>query len=355
MQICDKTRIIALMSLIIVFGTRPEYLKIKPLVDELTARKLEFYTVFTSQHKDIVPHDFLVNVTLPEPTGGSNRLITLLSHITFNVGELLAHNKRIKHLLVQGDTTSALGGALAAMNAKVNVIHLEAGLRTYDYENPYPEEYNRQLISKMSNIHLCPTVENLKNLELENGVVGKKFIVGNTILDTLVKYLPDVEYTNQILVTLHRRENHNNIDVWFREINRLAEIYDDYKFILPLHPNPNVQKHKDILTKVNVVPPMEHSEFLKHLVKCRMVISDSGGIQEECSFFKKKVIVCRKITERPESVGTTSIMCFDPEKLVSLFTLNNHHTDMSEYECPYGDGTSAKQIVDIFEREIYTA
>lgn len=341
------------MSLIIVFGTRPEYLKIKPLVDELTARRLEFYTVFTSQHKDIVPHDFPVSLALPEPMGGSNRLITVLSHTMFNIGEVLANNPKIKHLLVQGDTTSALAGALAAMNAKVNVIHLEAGLRTYDYENPYPEEYNRQLISKMSNIHLCPTVQNVKNLDAEKGVVGKKFVVGNTILDTLVKYLPDVEHTNKILVTLHRRENHENIDVWFREINRLARIYNDYEFTLPLHPNPNVQKHKNILTDVKVVDPLSHDEFLKLLIKCRMVISDSGGIQEECSFFKKKVIVCRKITERPESVGTTSIMCSDPEKLVSLFTLNNYQTDMSEHECPYGDGTSAKQIVDIFEREVY--
>lgn len=341
------------MSMIIVFGTRPEYLKIKPLVDELVARRLEFYTIFTSQHKDIVPHDFPVSITLPEPVGGSNRLVTLVSHITFNIGEILTANPQIKYLLVQGDTTSALAGALAAMNAKVNVIHLEAGLRTYDYENPYPEEYNRQLISRISNIHLCPTTENMKNLELERGVVGKKFVVGNTILDTLVKYLPDIEYTNQILVTLHRRENHENIDVWFREINRLAKIYEDYEFTLPLHPNPNVQKHKDILTNVNVIPPLEHAEFLKRLVKSRMVISDSGGIQEECSFFKKKVIVCRKITERPESVGTTSIMCPDPEKLVSLFALNNYQTDMTEHECPYGDGTSAKQIVDIFEREIY--
>jgi UDP-N-acetylglucosamine 2-epimerase (non-hydrolysing) len=340
------------MSLIIVFGTRPEYLKIKPLVEELSARNLEFYTLFTSQHKDIVPQDFPVSVTLPEPIGGSNRLNTLLGNTIFNISEVLSKNPQIEYLLVQGDTTSALAGALAAMNSKVKIIHLEAGLRTHDFENPYPEEYNRQLISKLTHIHLCPTSMNKNNLT-EEGVTGLLEIVGNTILDTLVQYLPDIEYNNQILVTLHRRENHDKIDQWFREINRLAKIYDDYEFILPLHPNPNVQKHKDILTNVNVVPPMEHQEFLKHLVKCRMVISDSGGIQEECSFFKKKVIVCRKITERPESVGTTSIMCAEPEKLVSLFTLNNYETNMTKHTCPYGDGTSAKQIVDIFEREIY--
>ncbi len=341
------------MSLLIVFGTRPEYLKIKPLVEELTLRKMEHYTVFTSQHKDIVPKS-QVTVVLPEPILGGNRLISVLSETMFNISQLLDVNPQIKYLLVQGDTTSALAGALAAMNHKVKVIHLEAGLRTYDNENPYPEEYNRILISRIADMHLCPTKVNENNILSEKGIVGKTYVVGNTILDSLVNKLPDVEYTNQILVTLHRRENHEKIDVWFREINRLARIYDDYEFVLPLHPNPNVQKHKDILTNVKVIPPLDHAEFIDRLVKCRMVISDSGGVQEECAFFKKKVIVCRKITERPESVGKTSIMCPDPEKLVSLFSLHNYNTNMSEFACPYGDGTSSKQIADIFEREIYS-
>lgn len=340
--------------IMIVFGTRPEFLKVKPLIKELSKRNLEFYTVFTSQHKDIVPQDFPVALKLPEVEAGANRLSSLLAQTVYNLSEVLEHNTQVKYVLVQGDTTTALAGALAAINAQRKVIHLEAGLRTYDYENPYPEEFNRQLISKMSDIHLCPTQANMDNLNSEKGVGGKKFLVGNTILDTLVHLKGKVEYGNTILVTLHRRENHDKIDVWFREINRLAKIYEDYKFILPLHPNPNVQKHKDILTHVNVVPPMEHQDFLEHLVKCRMVISDSGGIQEECSFFKKKVIVCRKITERPESVGTTSILCADPEKLVSLFTLNNYKFDVTEFDCPYGDGTATTQIVDIFQREIYS-
>jgi UDP-N-acetylglucosamine 2-epimerase (non-hydrolysing) len=342
------------MSILIVFGTRPEYLKIKPLVDELTARKLEFYTLFTGQHKDIVQAnpDFPLSVALPEPPAVGNRLVAILAHTTFNLSQVLDVNPHIKFLLVQGDTSSALAGALAAMNHKVKIIHLEAGLRTYDFENPYPEEYNRQLISKITDIHLCPTEENKKNL-LNERVNGDVYVVGNTILDTLISYVPEIEYNNQILVTLHRRENHDKIEKWFKEINRLAMIYDDYEFIFPIHPNPNVQKHKHLLTNVKVIEPLAHDEFIKMLVKCRMVISDSGGIQEECSFFKKKVIVCRKITERPESVGTTSILCAEPEKLISLFTLHNYETNMSHHKCPYGDGSASKQIVDIFEREIY--
>lgn len=340
--------------LLIVFGTRPEYLKVKPLIEELQLRDLEYYTVFTAQHNDIVPKELQVSISLPGPASAKNRLSSVLSHTIYNLSEVLETNPQIKYVLVQGDTTSALAGALAAFNAKRKVIHLEAGLRTYDIENPYPEEMNRVLISKLTDIHLCPTEQNKTNLIKENAG-GKKYVVGNTILDTLVDYKSKLEYQNTVLVTLHRRENHDKIDVWFREINRLAKIYDDYKFILPLHPNPNVQKHKDILTHVNVVAPLTHPDFLDLLVKCRMVISDSGGIQEECAFFRKKVIVCRKVTERPESVGHTSFLCADPEKLVSLFTLNNYKFDVSEYGCPFGDGTSSSQIVDIFQQEIYCA
>lgn len=338
--------------LLIVFGTRPEFLKLKPLIDELQKRKLEFYTAFTSQHTDIVPKEFQVSVTLPEPGQSASRLSSLMGHTIFNLGEVLENNPKIKYVLVQGDTTTALSGALVALNTKRKVIHLEAGLRTYDIENPYPEEQNRVLISQLTDIHLCPTKENLENLNKEK-VSGKKFVVGNTILDSLVQYKGQEEYNNTILVTLHRRENHDKIDVWFREINRLAKIYDYYEFILPLHPNPNVQKHKDVLKNVKVVAPLSHSDFIEKLVKCRMVISDSGGIQEECSFFKKKVIVCRKVTERPESVGTTSFLCPDPKKLVSLFTLNNYKFDVAEFDCPYGDGTSSQKIVDILQQEIY--
>jgi len=338
--------------LLIVFGTRPEFLKVKPVIEELKRRQLEFYTVFTTQHKDIVPKEFHVDLALPEPENSKNRLSSIMAHTIYNLSEVLEQNPKINYVLVQGDTTSALAGALTSLNTKRKVIHLEAGLRTYDNENPYPEEHNRVLISKLTDIHLCPTQKNLDNLTKE-GATGKKFVVGNTILDTLLSYKGKEEYSNTILVTLHRRENHDKIDQWFREINRLAKIYDDYEFILPLHPNPNVQKHKDILTHVKVVAPMSHSEFIEKLVKCRMVISDSGGIQEECSFFKKKVIVCRKVTERPESVGTTSFLCPDPEKLVSLFTLNNYKFDVAEFDCPYGDGTSSQQIVDILQQEIY--
>jgi len=353
LQICVNFHKIAGMILV-VFGTRPEFLKIKPLLEELTRRRLEYYTLFTSQHKDIVPKEIPISIVLPEPVDAGNRLLSVLSHTMYNIGVVLTANPQIKYVLVQGDTTSALAGALAAMNCKVKVIHLEAGLRTYDGENPYPEEYNRQIISRITDIHLCPTTKNKSNLE-EEKAEGKKFVVGNTILDTLVELRDKVGYTNKVLVTLHRRENHDKIDRWFKEINRLARIYNDYEFILPLHPNPNVQKHKDILTDVKVVNPLSHGEFLELLAKCRMVISDSGGVQEECSFLKKKVIVCRKITERPESIGTTSIMCAEPEKVVSLFSLHDYDIAVKDVPCPYGDGTSSQQIAEIFEQEIYNA
>lgn len=337
-----------MMNILIVFGTRPEYLKIEPLVKELTKRNLKFTTFFTGQHKDLVNNTtFNLDVKLfsVESLHSKNRLTSLLSGVIDNVGSFLNENPEITHVLVQGDTTSALGGALAAMNSKVKVIHLEAGLRTYDFENPYPEEYNRQLISKIADIHLCGTLDNMINLRNEY-ISGDIHIVGNTILDSLVDYLPDVENTNKILVTLHRRENHDKIDKWFNQVNILAKMFADYEFILPLHPNPNVLKHKNILTHVNVIEPLDHDKFLKLLIKCKLVISDSGGIQEECSFFKKKVIVCRKITERPESVGKTSVLCPEPNLLIEMFK-NHIDKDISNSVCPYGDGTSSKKIVSI--------
>jgi UDP-N-acetylglucosamine 2-epimerase len=251
----------------------------------------------------------------------------------------------ITHVLVQGDTTSVVGLSLAALHRKIKVIHLEAGLRTYDTENPFPEENNRRIVSTIATIHLCPTELNAKNLHKEN-VSENIFIVGNTVLDNLIDYKEKCEYTNKVLVTMHRRENHENIHEWFNVINELAKKHDELEFILPLHPNPNVQKHKSILTHVKIVEPLKHEELLDLLVKTRLVITDSGGIQEECSFFNKKCLVCRKVTERPESVNLTSFLINEPKDLVSIF--NSHINDYSvNIESPYGDGKSSIKICNI--------
>jgi UDP-N-acetylglucosamine 2-epimerase len=330
--------------ILLTYGTRPEYIKVKPLIDEMNSRGMKFKTLFTGQHKDIAPKDADFNLTMQDFDG--NRLDSVMKNC-LSIPEKCFDG--ITHVLVQGDTTSVMGLAITAMHRKIKVIHLEAGLRTHDFDNPYPEEYNRCVVSSIASINLCPTKQSEENLLNEN-VGGSCYVVGNTVLDNLLEYKKDCEYGDTILITMHRRENHDQMGEWFKEISDIAAVHPHLNFVIPLHPNPNVQKHRDKLNSwVKVINPLSHGELIDMLTKCRLVITDSGGIQEECSFFNKKALVCRKITERPESVGLTSFMVDSPKDLKRLF--DTHIKDYKvDTKCPYGDGYSSKYIVDIFEK-----
>lgn len=325
---------------LICYGTRPEWIKIKPIIDEMEKQNILFKTLFTGQHKNIVEHnsDFILDM----PDNGENRLDTIIKTCVSLPNKYFDN---IKYILVQGDTSTALGLSLSAFHRKIKIVHLEAGLRTFDFNNPFPEEMNRQLISRMANINLCPTDANLENLKKEN-IKGNCYVVGNTVLDNLLSYKGLCEYQNKILITLHRRENHDIMDKWFIEINKLASLYKNLEFILPLHPNPNVQKYRYLLKDVNVINPLCHEELLKLLVKTKLVITDSGGLQEECSFLNKKTLVCRKTTERQESIGYSSFIISDPSNLKEHFEyhINNY---IINFNSPYGDGQSAKRIVNL--------
>ena len=181
-------------------------------------------------------------------------------------------------------------------------------------------------------------------LLLNEKIEGNIFHVGNTVLDNLLPYKNMCEYTNKILITLHRRENHHWMDRWFMMIDKLAGEYLQYEFILPIHPNPNVQKHKGLLKHVKVVDPMSHEDLLNLLIKTRLVITDSGGIQEECSFFNKKCLTCRKVTERPEAIGQSTFMVKKPDELIDVFM--KHHDDFEiNFESPFGDGKASEKII----------
>lgn len=328
--------------ILLTYGTRPEYIKIMPLIEELKKSKIQFKTLFTGQHADIAPKEADYSLKMTDLPG--NRLDSVLKNCLSIPEDCF---KGITHVLVQGDTTSVVGLSLAALHRKIKVIHLEAGLRTYDYDNPFPEENNRRIVSTIASIHLCPTQNNSDNLKNEN-ITGEIHVVGNTVLDNLLPYKKECEYSNKVLVTMHRRENHKDLNVWFYTINDIAKENPHLEFIIPLHPNPNVQIHRKLLTHVKVVEPMQHEDLVKTLIKTRLVITDSGGIQEECSFFNKKALVCRKITERPESVGLTSFMVKGPWELKEIFNshINEYEVDI---ESPYGDGMSSKRIVEIFK------
>jgi len=311
----------------------------KPILDNL-GDNVEYKTLFTGQHQDIIAKG-LADYNLPpiEDTT-SNRLDNIVSSIFSSVDDILDD---FDYVMVQGDTTSVLALAMAAFHRGKKIIHLEAGLRTYDIKNPFPEEFNRAAVSRIADVHLCPTEQNRENLVSENSS-GWIFVTGNTVLDNLKGI--ETEYSNEVIVTLHRRENHDKIREWFSVVSKLAKENSDLVFTIPLHPNPNVSRHKDALEGVNVVPPLPHTEMIQRIANSRMIISDSGGIQEEASFFNKKVIVCRKVTERPESVGTHSIMCDSPESLEKLFYEVRDDYEIDE-PCPYGDGNSAERISSI--------
>jgi len=327
--------------ILICYGTRPEWLKVKPLINELKKNNFKFKTLFTGQHANIVTNkaDYTCSI---DDTLCSNRLNSIVASTLIVPDNVF---KNITYVLVQGDTTSALGLALNAFNRGIKVIHLEAGLRTYDSKNPFPEEINRQIISRFTDIHFCPTKANKNNL-INELCGGKKFIVGNTSLDNIKDV--NTSYTNTVLITLHRRENHTIIKEWFNEISKIALKHKDIKFILPIHPNPNVQKHKHLLKAVEVIEPLEHSKLIEILANCKTAITDSGGIQEEASYFNKKIIVCRKVTERQESTNIHSYICNSPAKLSKLFDkiINNYKINKI---CPYGDGRASQKIVKILK------
>jgi UDP-N-acetylglucosamine 2-epimerase (non-hydrolysing) len=325
------------MSILICFGTRPEYIKVLSLIKNLQNIK----TCFTGQHKDLLKNinvDYNLSEQFEENIS-DNRLNNIFCNIMQNTKIF----DNIDYVLVQGDTTTACAIALSAFHNNKKIIHLEAGLRSNNLNDPFPEEMNRQVISRIANIHFCPTEFNKQNLLKEN--IGEKiFVIGNTGLDNISK--ENCEYQDRVLITLHRRDNHNIMDKWFEEIEKIANKYSNIEFTIPLHPNPNVQKYKHIFKKVKIINPMNHDDLINYVKKCKFVISDSGGLQEECSFLNKKIIVCRKTTERPESVGIHSIMCYEPNMLSNIVDEIIDNYEINE-DCPYGDGKSWEKIKNI--------
>lgn len=329
------------MKLLLSYGTRPEYIKLKPLIKALEG-KIPFEVLFTGQQKDIGTGEFTKQKSISD---GDNRLDSIVTSL-LNDDWIYAG---ITHVMVQGDTTSAFAIALGAFHRQIKVIHLEAGLRTHG-KNPYPEEGNRRMIDCISDIHLAPTLDNYKNLVEEGFNTSYIHRVGNTGIDNLKGI--GISYNNEVIVTMHRRENHARMGEWFKEIDDLAQANPSLKFILPMHPNPNVRKHWNSLKSVQVCAPINYEEMIDLIAGCKFLISDSGGLQEEASFFNKKIIVCRVSTERPETVGVHSFLCPTPEELPDLFEQVKEKPIPDKHYCPYGDGSASEKVVQVLINEI---
>lgn len=324
--------------ILIAYGTRPEWIKIKPIIDLLDEKKLLYTLLFTGQHTTLINEKYDRKIVISD---GPNRLDAIFGSI---LGNDWIFNG-IDRVMVQGDTASAFAVALAAFNRKIPVVHLEAGLRSHDNDNPYPEELYRTCISRIAILHFCPTKDNYENL-MEERIKGEIHIVGNTSIDSIMSYRDKVSTGGGCLITLHRRENQSIMNQWLIALNVLAMKYSPMPFVFVTHPNYNVTKHGPS-ENLTIIPAVSHDKMMDMIARADILISDSGGIQEEASFLHKPVIVCRKATERPEAIGITSFMCSEPENLQGLFRIIKTTGISTSSKCPFGDGQAAEKIVKI--------
>lgn len=339
--------------ILVALGTRPELLKVEPLLKYWKSIGFDDFSIWlTGQHWELCLQlrdnwEFSKYVkTCYKINEFDNRLDDIVGTIIQAHSIRALDRQKVSAILVQGDTASAYACALAAFHRKIPIIHLEAGLRSYDNENPYPEEFYRRSISMMASVNLCPTKENVINL-IDEKALGTKHLVGNTVLDSLKDIIP--YKGNKVLCTLHRRENLPQIGKWFAVLDTLAKQYSEYEFILPIHKNPEIYKYKEFFQYVKCIEPLEHNELLNILKDCAAVITDSGGIAEEATWFKKSIFLCRKETERPEG-EPFYIWTKTPEDLakanISFWANDPFFQTLS---CPFGDGNASEKITYILQ------
>ncbi|NCB51315.1 MAG: UDP-N-acetylglucosamine 2-epimerase (non-hydrolyzing) [Clostridia bacterium] len=355
-----------------VFGTRPEAIKMAPLVLELARRpEIEASVCVTAQHREMLDSVLSVFGISPDfdldimQKGQS--LADITTRILYGLEKIFSDN-RPDLVLVHGDTTTTLAAALAAFYAKIPVGHVEAGLRTFDRWSPYPEEMNRRLTGQLASLHFAPTARNAENLRRE-AAEGGIFITGNTVIDALSytahgddfvsKELADIDYVNQRIVTMtcHRRENYGEpMQNIMRAVRKTAERFPDITVVYPVHLSPVVREAAygslDGLPNVRLVEPLDAMDMHRLMAKSYMVMTDSGGIQEEAPALGKPVLVLRRETERPEAVeaGTVTLAgtCeADIERLAAeLLTDKNKYEAMARAVNPYGDGRACPRIAD---------
>ena len=308
-------------------------------------RDTPYKTIFTGRHKelyedvkDLVPTpDYHLSIMKKNQT-----LTDILSKISLKFGKILKKESP-DLLVVQGDTSTVAVTSLIAFYENIPVGHVEAGLRTYNLESPFPEEGNRQIVSRFAQYNWAPTEWAADNLR--NEMVGNVTVTGNTVIDACKNFNYPVSYENKVLITLHRRENFGKtMEKIFNEIEQLAMEHPNLEFIFPMHPNPNIQKLKPLLQHVKVIDPLGYAEMMLLLSRVKFVISDSGGIQEECAAFRKKVLVCRNTTERPEGLDAGFA------KLVHTNVIEHFHWANKSPKWsganPYGDGKASQKIIE---------
>lgn len=331
--------------LTIVYGTRPEYLKVLPLITHLASVSV----IRVLQHKDMDEPDLKYDNKIVIDDS-NNRLDSLGSQILLKLSSVF-QQLNTSQLLVQGDTATAFYSALCAFQNRIPVIHLEAGLRTYDLENPYPEEAYRQMISRIASVHLVPHEYNKTLLEQEK-VSGKIVCVGNTILDLVKSYNLTVSCGNTILITFHRRENLQYLESFVSNLKQCIHANPTREFVWFLHPNPVLQERVKTIThgmKIRFVSPCAHREFLEHVKDCFCILTDSGGIQEEAAFLGKPTIVLREKTER-DQIPLPYLTMVRPPYDYLKDVLSSIPTHQLEPCFVYGDGMTTDRVLNILNQ-----
>lgn len=354
-----------------IFGTRPEAIKMAPLVKELERRKeIESIVCVTAQHRQMLDQVLETFNIKPDYDLNIMKQGQSLSEITSRALtglESVIKDVKPDIVLVHGDTTTTFAGALAAFYNQVAIGHVEAGLRTYDKYSPFPEEMNRQMVDCMTDLYFAPTNISKENLLKEDIKEEKIFVTGNTAIDAMSTTVkndythPELEWIKpnekMILLTAHRRENLGEpMRHIFRAIRRIVDEFDNVKVIYPIHLNPLVRSVANEVfagcDKVKLIEPLEVFDFHNFQNKSYIILTDSGGIQEEAPSLGKPVLVLRDTTERPEgiSAGTLKLVGTDEETIYNetkkLLTDNKEYEKMSHASNPYGDGHASERIVD---------
>lgn len=364
-------------KILVLFGTRPEAIKLAPVIYRLQNRS-DFQTVVvsSSQHTDLLApflkifdvktdYDLRVMTANQTPTAVCARVLSAL--------DVILEREKPDAILVQGDTTTAFAGAFAAFNRRIKIGHVEAGLRSGDRKSPFPEEINRRLISQIADFHFCATARNKQNLLAENVCEKRIFTTGNTVVDALHFILENgtanasvknlIERTSKlkrILLTTHRRESFgaamtDNLKI----LRAFVEKNADVCLIFPVHPNPNVRTATNKILanqpRVFLTDALGYADFVALLKAAWLIVSDSGGVQEEAPSLGKPLLILRENTERPEAIEANVARLVGENSLAEMLECNyNDETwikSVGQIKNPFGDGTAAKQIVGILEKE----
>ena len=355
-------------GILAVYGTRPELIKMAPLILALKKRGERVKILNTGQHREmLVELEQLFGISPDfsfEVMKKNQDVNHVVSAIMEKVGDLLKEES-IRLVMVQGDTATVLATAMAAYYSKVKIAHVEAGLRSFDMNHPFPEEFNRKVVSMIADYNFAPTEQSYQNLINEGVDTKKVFITGNTVIDALSilkgKLKKGSPAKKRILVTAHRRENHEvGIRNICQAILKILENRDDIEFVWPVHPNPNVKDTVYSLLSnqksVLLCEPLGYLDLLTIMNESYLIWTDSGGIQEEAPSFKKPVLILREVTERPEviSSGFGCLVGVDVNKIIEqtvlLLDSEIEYTKRISGQNPFGDGNACNKIIEIIQK-----